>query len=134
MEAGELGEGCTLQAIPIIADVEVICEVGILGQGSSAEAPPVEFVPQGTGEFTICMSPGSPSATDPDLDNNRLEETVTVEGQLPADLAITASGESADPIAVGQGVFQGQEELVPAFLDVELRSAGGHIQRACIAA
>ena len=100
VESGDLGEGCTLQAIPILGDVEVICVVGPLAANTSAEAPSVEFVPQGTDTYQIWMSPGSTTATDPDLDNNRLEESVTVEGRT-ADLGIRSFSDRPDPATPG---------------------------------
>lgn len=100
---GTLGEGCTLRSVPLVADVEVICEVGSLAAGATAQAAPVEFIPGATGEFTVWMTPGSPSTEDPDIDNNRLVETVTVVGRS-ADLQMMFVSDQDDPVPAGEPV------------------------------
>ncbi|NNF13363.1 MAG: hypothetical protein HKN72_09075 [Gemmatimonadetes bacterium] len=103
IEAGAVGQGCSVRDVPIIADVEVVCDVGALNASASAEAAPVEFIPGSVGEYTIWMSPGSSSTNDPDIDNNRLEETVTVTGRS-ADLEVFTLLEQEDPVAAGDPV------------------------------
>lgn len=99
-EAGPLAPGCSETAVPAIAEVEIVCSVGaVTVAGGAVVAPPAAFRPLGTGNFTVWASPGS-SASDPNVDNNRYETTVTV-AAAQADLSIIRLIDTPDPVEAG---------------------------------
>jgi uncharacterized delta-60 repeat protein len=100
--AGTIDRACTQTTTPAIADVEIVCTIGSLAASELAVAPPVSFVAQSTGAFTVWIDPGS-SANDANVGNNRFEDSFTVTGPQ-ADLRVDRIVDDRDPVQAGGDV------------------------------
>jgi Tol biopolymer transport system component len=93
---------CTEVADAVIGDVVVQCPIASLAVGGTAGLPVLRITPQSTGEVTVWGTVTAPAgAMDPDLTNNRLTASGSVQPAVVADLAVTQWLEPEEPYKVG---------------------------------
>jgi Tol biopolymer transport system component len=98
----EVFGACTEVADAVIGDVVVQCPIASLAVGGTTGLPVLRITPRSTGEVTVWGTVTAPAgALDPDLTNNRLTASGSVQPAVVADLAVTQWLEPEEPYKVG---------------------------------